>query len=69
MAKNNEQNIKYKTKNILNSQLLPFCDNMCDFGMSKENIYKIIDPIMDKYQVKDDLKDTIDDLIKSKLSE
>ena len=69
LAKNNEQNIKYKTKNILNSQLLPFCDNMCDFGMSKENIYKIIDPIMDKYQVKDDLKDTIDDLIKSKLSE
>ena len=65
----NEKNIKYKTDNILSSQLIPFCDNMCDFGMTKENIYKIIDPIMDKYQVKDDLKDTIDDLIKSKTSD
>ena len=62
----NEQNTKYKIKNILSSQLIPFCDNMLDFGMSSENIYKIIGPVMDKYKIKDDLKNVIDDLIKSR---
>jgi hypothetical protein len=62
----NEENIKKKIINILSTQLIPFCDNMIDFGMSVENIYKIIDPIMDKYQIKDNLKNVLDDLIKSK---
>ena len=62
----NEQKAKYKIKNILSSQLIPFCDNMLDFGMSVENIYKIIEPVMDKYEVKADLKNVIDDLIKSR---
>lgn len=62
----NDQKTKYKIKNILSSQLIPFCDNMLDFGMSVENIYKIIEPVMDKYEVKDDLKNVIDDLIKSR---
>ena len=58
--------IKYKIKNVLSSQLIPFCDNMIDFGMTAENIYKIIDPILEKHGIKDDLKNIIDDLIKSK---
>jgi hypothetical protein len=65
----NEQKTKYKIKNILSSQLIPFCDNMLDFGMSAENIYKIIEPVMDKYGIKDDLKNVIDDLIKSRQSD
>ena len=65
----NEQKTKYKIKNILSSQLIPFCDNMLDFGMSAENIYKIIEPVMDKYEIKDDLKNVIDDLIKSRQSD
>ena len=58
--------IKYKIKNVLSSQLIPFCDNMIDFGMPAENIYKIIDPILLKHEIKDDLKNILDDLIKSK---
>ena len=67
--KSSEQNTKYIITNVLSSQLIPFSDNMYEFGMSVENIYKIINPIMDKYQVKNELKDTIDDLIKSKQNE
>ena len=58
--------MKNKINNILSSQLIPFCDNMFDFGMTIENINKIIGPIMDKYQIKDDLKNILDDLIKTK---
>ena len=67
--KSSEQNTKYIITNVLSSQLIPFSDNMYEFGMSVENIYKIINPIMDKYQVKNELKDTIDDIIKSKQNE
>jgi len=69
-----ENNINEETKtaiinNILNAQLLPFCDNMIEFGMSVENIYKIIDPIMNEYKIKDDLKNTLVEFIKSRQNE
>ena len=65
-VKNKEEIPKNKINNILSSQLIPFCDNMYDFGMPVENIYKIINPIMDKYKVDENLKNTIDELINSK---
>ena len=69
-----ENNINEETKrtiinNILNAQLLPFCDNMIEFGMSVENIYKIINPIMNEYKIKDDLKNTLVEFIKSRQNE
>ena len=69
-----ENNINEETKrtiinNILNAQLLPFCDNMIEFGMSIENIYKIINPIMNEYEIKDDLKNTLVEFIKSRQNE
>ena len=69
-----ENNINEETKraiinNILNAQLLPFCDNMIEFGMSVENIYKIINPIMNEYEIKDDLKNTLVEFIKSRQNE
>ena len=70
----NEDNINEETKrkiinNILNAQLLPFCDNMIEFGMSVENIYKIINPIMNEYKIEDDLKNTLVEFIKSRQNE
>ena len=65
-SKSKEEIPKNKINNILSSQLIPFCDNMYDFGMPVENIYKIIRLIMDKYKVEDSLKNTIEDLINSK---
>jgi hypothetical protein len=70
----NEDNINEETKrkiinNILNAQLLPFCDNMIEFGISIENIYKIINPIMNEYEIKDDLKNTLVDFINSRQNE
>lgn len=69
-----ENNINEETKrtiinNILNAQLLPFCDNMIEFGMSVENIYKIINPIMNEYKIKDDLKNTLVEFINSRQNE
>ena len=46
--------------------MIPFCDNMIDFGMPTESIYKIIEPILTKYNANDNLRKTIDDIIKSK---
>ena len=71
---NSQENMKendvvldaYKINNVLNSQMIPFCDNMIDFGMSIESIYKIIEPILTKYNANDDLRKIIDDIIKSK---
>ena len=60
------EKMKQIMNNILNAQLLPFCHNMMDFGMDVENIYKIIDPIMIKYQINEDLKQIILDIIKTK---
>ena len=62
----NNVNTKNKIKNVLSAQLIPFSDNMIDFGMTVENIYKIIDPILEKYEIKDELKIVIEDIIKSK---
>ena len=49
--------------------MLPFCDNMIEFGMSVENIYKIINPIMNEYKIKDDLKNTLVEFINSRKNE
>jgi hypothetical protein len=68
-VKVDDKAIIYGINNILNSHLIPFCDNMLEFGVSAENINKIIDPIMKNYQANDDLKTTINDIIKSKQEE
>ena len=59
--KTDENNKKYKMKNIISSILIPFCDNMTEFGMDIEKIYKIIEPIIEKFQLKDSLKGVIDE--------
>ena len=65
----NEETKRTIINNILNAQLLPFCDNMIEFGMSVENIYKIINPIMNEYKIKDDLKNTLVEFINSRKNE
>ena len=66
IIKSDEQNKKYKIDNILSSILIPFCDNMIEFGMDVEKLYKIIEPIMEIYHVEENLKEVINELIKSK---
>ena len=66
IIKSDEQNKRYKIDNILSSILIPFCDNMIEFGMDVEKLYKIIEPIMEIYHVEENLKGVIDELIKSK---
>ena len=68
IKKKDDNNVytKNKIKNVLSSQLIPFSDNMIDFGMTVENLNKIIDPILEKYEIKDEIKNVIEDIIKSK---
>ena len=56
-----------KQNNTLKAELIPFCDNMIDFGMNYEDIQKIIVPIMNKYNVKEDLKIMLNELVIAKL--
>ena len=61
--KENDEDITfaYKINIVLDSQMILFYNNMVDFGMPTESIYKMIEPIAN-----DDLRKTIDEIIKSK---
>ena len=40
-----------KIKELIIAKIIPFSNNMLEFGASKESILKIINPIMDKYNL------------------
>ena len=48
-------------------QILPFCSNMIDFGMSEEILKEIINPIFEKYKFEDGMKKAIEDIIKENI--
>ena len=48
-------------------QILPFCSNMIDFGMSEETLKEIINPIFEKYKFEDGMKKAIEDIIKENI--
>ena len=65
--KENEQKLKTKNENIIFSQLLSLIDNMFDFGLDDQLIRQIIEPKIIFYKIGDNLKDTINDVIVSKI--
>ena len=48
------------------ANILPFCDNMVDFGMNKEILIHIIQPIYEEYNMTQEMKETINGVISSK---
>ena len=60
---------KIKNENIIFSQLLSLIDNMFDFGVDGNMIKDIIEPKVLYYKINDNLKDTINDVIDSKIKE
>ena len=65
-------NIKDENKiaiinNVLLAHMLTFCHNMVEFGMKEENIRKIIEPMMNKYNLTEDSIKQINELIKNEL--
>ena len=53
--------------NVLLAHMLTFCHNMVEFGMNEENIRKIIDPIMKKYNLNEETIKQINELVLNEL--
>ena len=64
-----EKNKKTIINNVLLAHMLTFCHNMIDFGMKVENIKKIIDPLITKYNLEEDSIKQINELIQKDLNE
>ena len=48
------------------SKIFPFCENMNDFGMNKEILMHIIEPIYEEYNITQKMRESIDGIISSK---
>ena len=64
-----EKNKKTAINNILLAHLMTFCHNMIDFGMKVENIKKIIEPLITKYNLDEDSIKQINELMQKDLGE
>ena len=53
--------------NVLLAHMLTFCHNMVEFRMKEENIKKIIEPMMSKYNLTEDSIKQIHELIQNEL--
>ena len=56
-----------KLSNIVFSQLLTLIDNMAEFGVDGESIKEVIEPKILYYKLNDALKNTINDVLNSKI--
>ena len=69
IGREDEKRFKTKNENIIFSQLLSLIDNMFDFGVEGDLVKNIIEPKITFYQIGGTLKDTINDVIVSKIKE
>ena len=66
ILKENRREAEDKMSNIAFSQILPFADNMIEFGVDKNTIQEVVFPKMTLYKMSKDLIDTIKSVIDSK---
>ena len=52
--------------NIAFSQILPYADNMIEFGLDKDTIMEVVSPKMKLFKMSDELIITIKSIINSK---
>lgn len=52
---------------ILLSKILPSADTMSKFGLNKKDIISVIEPLMDKYQIKQTSKESLLSLVKKQI--
>lgn len=70
IEQNNKEEDPSKTaiiNNVLLAHMLTFCHNMIEFGMKEENIKKIIDPMLQKYNIGEEAAKQIKELIQNEL--
>ena len=62
----NRKEIEEKKSNIAFAQILPYADNMYEFGLDKEVIFEIISPIIIQYKMNKESIETIKAIINKK---
>ena len=55
--------------NIIFGQIITICENMINFGLNREQVYKIIEPKMKSYQLSQDIVKNIKNMIEDKINE
>ena len=69
IVKKNNGKIKRTYNDICFAQILPFTDNMADFGMPKEVLLDIIEPLYEKYNLTEDMKATMKGVFETKFQQ
>ena len=63
ILKENRKETEDKMSNIAFSQIVPYTDNMKEFGLDKEIIKQVVFPRMEKYKMSDELIESIKGII------
>lgn len=63
ILKENRKETEDKISNIAFSQIVPYTDNMKEFGLDKEIIKQVVFPRMEKYKMSDELIESIKGII------
>ena len=66
IVKKSNGKIKKSYNDVCFAQILPFSDNMADFGMPKEILLDIIEPLYEKYNLTEDMKVTMKGVFETK---
>ena len=66
ILKENRKEAEDKMSNIAFSQILPYADNMIEFGMDKEIIMEVVFPKMEQYKMSNELIESIKSIVNSK---
>lgn len=69
MAKKANAKVKKNYDDICFAHILPFSDNMADLGMPKEILLEIIEPMYEKFNLSEDMKNTMKGVFDSKYQE
>ena len=69
MVKKNNGKIKRTYNDICFAQILPFSDNMAGFGMPKEVLLDIIEPLYEQYNLTEDMKETMKGVFETKFQQ
>jgi len=69
MVKKNNGKIKRTYNDICFAQILPFSDNMAEFGMPKEVLLDIIEPLYEQYNLTEDMKETMKGVFETKFQQ
>ena len=66
ILKENRKEAEDKMSNIAFSQILPYADNMIEFGLDKDTIMEVVFPKMKQYKMSDELIESIKAIVNSK---